>query len=442
MFISEARTTFRLAIPMMIGQVCQMLMAVVDSIMVGHLGVNEMAVLTFANSLFHLPFVFAIGILTCVSVKTSNACGAGDSAAARSSCRHGFYMALVIGVFLFLISWWLSYRLDIFKQPSEVTKITPDYFLILMGSAIPALASIALKNHADALSRPWPPFWISITGVVLNIGLNFLLIDGRAGFPKMGIEGAAVATLIARIFILIGIFVWLVKCGSIQDWVPYKWIRKPVWIDLKNSFQLGFPAGLQMLCEVAVFSAAGLMMGRFDTTSMAAHQIAITCSAVAFMIPLGLSMALTVRVGEAFGAKDYDKMRLIVFSGWLLAGLISIVNAIGFFIFGESITHIFLKDHEVILLGAQLLIIAGVFQIVDGLQVASAAMLRGMQDTKIPALIGLISYWFIGLSTAVLLIYYFNMQAKGVWWGITIGLIAACFMFSLRLWNKMKNVDS
>jgi MATE family multidrug resistance protein len=156
----ESRLTLGLALPLMIGQLSQMLLGVADTLMVGHLGVTELAALTFANSLFHIPLIFGIGLLTGISVFTSNARGANDAPGVRGSCRHGLYLALALGLGLFSLAWFLSLHLEIFQQPPAVTARTGDFFRILMASLIPALASIALKNHADALSRPWPPFWI------------------------------------------------------------------------------------------------------------------------------------------------------------------------------------------------------------------------------------------------------------------------------------------
>ena len=205
----ESRSTLKLALPLMIGQLSQMLLGVADTIMVGRLGVTEMAALTFANTLFHVPFVFGIGLLTSVSVFTSNASGAGDAPGARGSCRHGLYLSLALGLLMFALAWWTSENLGVFGQPPEVVARSQTFFRILMASCIPALASIALKNHADALNRPWPPFWIFLGGVALNVLLNWIMIFGKFGCPALGLEGAAWATLISRTAILIAIFIWL-----------------------------------------------------------------------------------------------------------------------------------------------------------------------------------------------------------------------------------------
>lgn len=439
--LHESRLTLRLAVPLMIGQLSQMLLGVADTVMVGRLGVTELAALTFANSLFHVPFVFGIGILTAVSVATSNSRGANDPPGARGSCRHGIYLAAVIGLGLFAVSWLVSMRLELFGQPPNVSDRTAVYFRILMASLVPALASIALKNHADALNRPWTPFWISLGGVILNIGLNWVMIFGKLGCPPLGFEGAAWATLIARTAILVTLAVWMTRSPDLREWMPRRWLRKPDLADIRRLLAVGLPASVQMLCEVSAFSVAGLMMGRFGPQAMAAHQIAITLAGTAFMIPLGLSMALTVRIGEAAGAGEFHRLRPVAISGWLLVVAYALLAATCFLGFGDRLASLFTEAPGVIELSAGLLVIVGVFQLVDGLQVGSSAMLRGLQDARVPALMGFVSYWIIGLPMSVGLAFGLHLGARGVWWGLAAGLFTACVTLCPRLWKQTRPVS-
>jgi MATE family multidrug resistance protein len=438
--LHESRLTLRLAVPLMIGQLSQMLLGVVDTLMVGHLGVTELAALTFVNSLFHVPFVFGIGLLTGISVMTSNSRGADDSAGARGSCRHGLYLATALGLALFGISWWVSLHLDSFGQPPAVAARATLFFRILMASMIPALASIALKNHADALNRPWPPFWIFLGGVGLNVALNWVMIYGKFGCPALGFEGAAWATLISRVAILVVMIFWLLRAKGLHEWVPYRWFRKPDFADLRRLLAVGFPASLQMGCEVAAFSLAGLIMGRFGSEAMAAHQIAITLAATAFMIPLGLSMALTVRIGEAHGAGESGRLRPIVISGWLLAAGYSLLAAGIFLVFGKFLASLFISAPGVITLAASLLVIVGVFQLFDSLQVVSSAMLRGLRDARVPALMGFAAYWLVGLPVGAGLGFGLHLGAVGVWWGLAAGLGVASITLGPRLWRSTRGV--
>ncbi len=434
----ESRVTLRLALPLMIGQLSQMLLGVADTVMVGHLGVTELAALTFANSLFHVPFVFGIGLLTGVSVMSSNARGAGNTEGGRASCRHGLYLAGALGVLLLAISWGISLHLEMFAQPPQVTERTVVFFRIVMASMIPGLAAIALKNHADALNRPWPPFWIFLGGVLLNIGLNWVLINGELGFPRLGLEGAAWATLISRFAILGAMFMWLLRASGLREWVPYRWFRAPDFPDLGRLLSVGFPASIQMLFEVSAFSLAGLIMGHFGQVAMAAHQITITLAATAFMIPLGLSMALTVRMGEAYGARDFARLRPIAQSGWVLAAAYSLLAAAVFLVFGKMLAGLFIGNPVVISLSASLLVVVGVFQVFDSLQVVSSGMLRGMHDARIPAMMGFASYWLVGLPVGAWLAFHTSAGAVGVWWGLAAGLFVAMITLMPRLWLRVR----
>jgi MATE family multidrug resistance protein len=349
-------------------------------------------------------------------------------------------LSLALGVVLFAITWVVSLRLDIFKQPAEVMQQAKGFFQIIMASLIPALASIALKNHADALNRPWPPFWIFLGGVGLNVVLNWVMIYGNLGCPALGFEGAAWATLISRVAILIAMFWWLKNAKDLREWVPQRWFSTLHFRDLGRLLSVGLPASLQMICEVSAFSSAGLLMGLFEprafaTLALAAHQIAITLAGTAFMIPLGLSMALTVRVGEAVGAGERTRLRPIAVSGWLLGASYSLVAAVGFLIYGRWIASKFIDAPDVIALAASLLVVVGLFQLFDSLQVAAAAMLRGLEDARVPALMGFVSYWVVALPVGAGLAFGCKLGPIGIWWGLAAGLFVASVTLGPRLWK-------
>lgn len=434
-FLTESKQTLKLAFPLVIGQVSQMLLGVADTMMIGDLGVTEMAVLNFANSLFYVPFVFGIGVLTAVSVFTSGAAGGRDTAAGRASCRNGVYIGAAIGVILFLVMGVFSLNLGMFGQPGDVVERTGAYFRIIMLSMIPGLMSMALKNHADALDRPWPPFWIFLWGVVLNVFLNWVMIYGKLGCPALGLAGAAWATMISRTAILVGMFVWLYRGKGMQEWAPIRWLKPPGWVEVRRFLGIGIPSSLQMICEVSAFSVAGLMMGRFGETAMAAHQITLMCAATAFMIPLGLSMALSVRVGTANGAGQRERLRMIAISGWVIALGYAVCGAVVFFTLGGWLASLYTAEVPVIRLAAGLMVVVGIFQLFDSLQVGSASMLRGLQDTRIPALMAVFAYWFVGLPVSVVLSITYGQGALGVWWGLAVGLFIACVMMVPRLWK-------
>jgi MATE family multidrug resistance protein len=434
--LGETRPILKLAVPLIIGQLGQMLLGVADTVIVARAGVLEVAALAFSNVLFHVPLVFGIGVLTCISVRTANARGADDPGAARASCCNGMWLSLGLGALLFAIMAALTPKLAWFGQPADVTARAPVFYLILMASLIPALASIALKNHADAMNRPWPPFWVFLGGVALNVVLAIALVFGKWGLPALGLEGAGWATLAARWAIVAAMLVWLNSSRALDGWVPRRWFVLPEVAGLKHLLALGLPASVQMLCEVGAFTTAGLLVGSFGTDALAAHQIALTCAATAFMVPLGLSMALTVRIGEAFGAGEHHRLRPIALSGWGLAFGFTFLSGLVFLLAGEPLARLFVADPAVVRVAASLLVVVGVFQISDGVQVASASMLRGLHDVRLPALLGFVSYWLVGLPIAAWLAFGLHLGPRGVWWGLACGLAAAALVLTPRLWGK------
>ncbi len=432
----ESKTIFILALPLIIGQIGQMLLGLVDSIMVAKLGVTELAALTLANNLFFVPFVFGIGIMTCVSVRTATAKGAGDAADARSICRNSTYLALIVGTLFFLTAWLGNGLIENLKQDPVVAGRSREYFVIISASLIPALVSISLKNHVDALDRMWTAFNISMAAVVLNIFLNWVLIYGALGAPALGLEGAGYATLISRVILVIAMLIWFAKDKSLSKWTPHRWFTRLDTGELKALTKLGFPAGLQTLTEVGAFVMSGILIGMISKEALAAQQIAMVCAGIAFMIPLGISIALTIRIGEKVGQELTSNIRITYLSGWALTLVFSTLTAISFLVFGGDMAKQFIENEpEVIAYATSFLVVAGVFQIVDGQQVASIGMLRGLHDTTTPAIIGFFSYWIVGIPFGYWLAFHAGVGPIGVWWGLALGLTVASFLLAIRLWR-------
>ncbi len=434
--LGESRATIRLAIPLIVGQLGQMLISLSDTLMLGWLGVTQLAACSFANTLIYLPMMFGIGMSMAVSIRVSQARGAGDPAAARAALRHGLYVTLALGVLTLGAAFAILPFLGVFRQDPDVIGIVPNFLLILAASMIPAMASMAVKNHADAMNRPWPVFWISIGGVALNIFLNWILIFGKMGAPELGLEGAAVATLIARTASLAGMIFWCLRDKDIREWVPVRWFRAPDWPAVKDLLATGFPASMHLLAEVSAFVAATLIIGNMGEAQLASHQVAIQCAATVFMIPLGISMALTVRVGEAFGAKNREVMRPIVLSGWSMGIAFTFLSASAFVIFNRGLAGLFIDDPRVLEMASALLIVAAAFQFCDALQIISAGALRGLDDVKTPAWIAFWAYWVVSIPLGWVFAYPLGMGVTGMWWGITAGLTITAVLLGRRIWKK------
>jgi MATE family multidrug resistance protein len=434
--LDESRVTIRLAIPLIIGQLGQMLISLSDTLMLGWLGVTPLAACSFANTLIYLPMMFGIGMSMAVSIRVSQARGANDPAAARAALRHGLYITLGLGVLTVVAALAIRPFLWVFQQDPSVVATVPNFLLILAASMIPAMGSMAVKNHADAMNRPWPVFWISIGGVGLNVLLNWMLIFGKLGAPEIGFEGAAVATLIARTASLIGMILWCRGDPGLREWVPLRWLRAPDWAAVKDLMRTGFPASMQLLAEVSAFVMATFIIGYMGKEQLASHQVAIQCAATIFMIPLGISMALTVRIGEAFGAKNRAVMRPILASGWSMGVAFTLVSATAFIVFNRELAGLFIDDPAVREMAASLLVVAAAFQFCDSLQIIAAGGLRGLDDVHTPAWIAFWAYWVVSIPLGWVMAVKLGMGVTGMWWGITLGLTITAILLGRRVWKK------
>ncbi|MCB1061665.1 MAG: MATE family efflux transporter [Verrucomicrobiae bacterium] len=433
---NEGRSTLLLAFPLIAGQVGQMLMGVADTLMIGRLGVVPLAAATFANNVLHLPLMIGIGMMMAVSIRVSQARGAKDQAAARDALRHGLLIGHIVGIMAVALAVVLLPFLGHFRQDPDVTEAAGLYFLIVSVSMIPAIGAMAVKNHADAMNHPWPAFWIVLGGVALNVLLNWILIYGRFGIPAYGLEGAGIATLIARSVALAALLWWCVGSRHLCGWVPVHWFRRPDWTAVRSLVRVGLPASLQLLAEISAFVGATILIGTLGKEALASHQVAITCAAMVFMVPLGLAMALTVQIGEAWGAGELKRMRPIVVSGWLMVIAFTVLSANVFLFFNRSIAGWFLTESDALQLAASLLVVAAVFQFSDALQIVSAGALRGLDDVKGPAWVAFFAYWVISLPIGWWLAFRQEWGVAGMWWGITIGLTLTALILGVRIWRK------
>lgn len=434
--IPEGRLTAALALPLAAGQISQMLIALADTLMVGRLGVLPLAAATFANNVLYLPFIFGLGFSMAISIRVSQARGAGDQPAARAALRHGLYLSLAVGVLTMLGVWGIQPFLGLFRQEPEIIRAVPRYFLLVAASMIPAMGVMAVKNHADAMNKPWTPFWIMLAGAGLNVVFNWIFIYGKLGAPRMGLDGAGLATLLARLAMLAAMIWWCMRARAIRDWVPTHWFRAPEWSAVRDLLRLGLPTSLQLLAEVSAFVMATLLIGTLGPDALASHQVAMTCAATIFMVPLGLSQALTVRMGEAWGALQYARLRLVLVSGWGLALAFTVCSAQAFLFFNHTIAGWFLTDPTAAALTANLLLVSAAFQVSDAMQVSSAGALRGLGDVKVPSWIAFVAYWIISIPIGWFLAFPARMGVAGMWWGITLGLTTTALALGVRIWRK------
>lgn len=432
LFFKEARATLGLALPIVVGQVSQMLMGVTDSIMIGRIGAVPLAASAFASGVFSVFFVIGIGLLLPVAVFVSREHGAGDDRAGASWLQHGVALALVASLIEMLVMLGLAGAFHRMGQPPEVlAEIGPFYTLITV-SLLPVLLFQVFRQFAEALGRPWVPMVIMLAAVALNVGLNWILIYGHLGAPALGLAGAGWATLLSRITALVVIVTWLRKAESFRSVMPDTWVTGLRLARVREMLRIGVPAAVMLFFEVGGFMMAAVMMGWLGATALAAHQIALSCAAFMFMFPLGLSMAVGMRVGKAVGEGRTELLRPIAGGALAMSCAIMSVSAVGFWLGGEWLARGFVNDAEVVTLAARLLVVAAIFQLFDGAQVIGSGALRGLADVRVPAVITFIAYWLLAIPGGYVLGLHTSLGAVGIWTGLATGLAVAAVLLGLR----------
>ncbi len=430
--VRELRPTLLLAFPIASGHLSQMLMGFADTLMIGRVGVVPLAAAAFANTLVHFLFVIGIGLLSSVAVLGSHAHGAGDRRETGEVLRRGVAIGLGSGLLMFGLLWGSFPVLGLLRQPPEVVAASLNYLWLVSASLPLVMVVVAFRNFSEAQSVPWPAFWAGLVSVALNVFLNWVLIYGNLGFPAYGLDGAGMATLASRAFNLVLLVAWLRRDPRVRPAWPGRWRAPLAWRPVAAMLRLGFPVGMQIFMEVAAFSGTTLLMGWLGVVEIAAHQIAITCAATTFMVPLGVSLAVAIRVGQVIGAGEPGRARPIGFSAVGLAVLLSGLFAAVFILANRALAGLFTADPVTKALAARLIVVAGLFQFFDGVQVVSVGALRGAKDVRRPLAIIFAAYWIVAIPCGAALAFGTPMGAVGLWTGLALGLACAAAGLSAR----------
>jgi len=440
-YTKEFAYNLKLAYPVILGMLGHTFVAFADNIMVGQLGTAELAAVSLGNSFVFIAMSLGIGFSTAITPLVAEADGAGNNAGSKSALKHGLVLCTGLGFSLFLIILLCKPLLYVMQQPEEVVALAIPYLELVAFSLVPLIIFQAFKQFSEGLSQTKFPMYATILANVINIILNYLLIFGSFGFPKLGIVGAAIGTLVSR-FVMVG-YIWFLlnrkqKYRAYVTRFNFKNIEKKV---IQKIVSLGFPSALQMFFEVAIFTAAIWLSGVLGKNAQAANQIALNLSSMTFMVGMGLSVAAMVRVGNQKGLLDFKALRNIAQSIFFLTFLLEVVFALLFLLGRHWLPTIYLDvgdvtnqmdNAEVILLASELLLVAAIFQISDGIQVVVLGALRGLQDVKIPTGITFIAYWLIGFPASYYLGLYTTYKSTGIWIGLLLGLSASAVMLYIR----------
>jgi multidrug resistance protein, MATE family len=440
-YTSEFKYNWKLAAPVMLGMLGHTFVSFVDNIMVGQIGTAELAAVSLGNSFMFIAMSVGIGFSTAITPLIAEADSADNFKQAKSTFKHGLFLCTVLGIILFLGVFFAKPLMYLMQQPEEVVALAIPYLDLVAFSIIPLVVFQALKQFSDGMSMTRYPMYATLIANIVNIVLNYLLIFGKFGFPALGIVGAAFGTVISR-FIMLAYLWWLLakkeRTKALVTNIKFFILEK---LMLQKFINLGAPSAMQMLFEVAIFTAAIWLSGLLGKNAQAANQIALNLSSMTFMVAMGLSVASMIRVGNQKGLKKFKELRRIAFSIFLLGILLAIFYGSVFFLFHKSLPKIYVDftdaanyadNLEVVRIASQLLFAAAIFQISDTIQVVVLGALRGLQDVKIPTIITFISYWVIGFPISYFLGKASMYGSFGIWLGLLAGLSTAAIFLYMR----------
>lgn len=432
------KETLKLAYPVVIGQLGHMMLGVVDSLMVGKLGAVPLAASSLVNGLILLIIVLGIGMSVALTPLVAIAKGSGNNDQCGIILRQGLLVNLVFSILLVFVVYFFADIIYYLDQPYEVAVLAESYLKILSFSIIPFMMFQTYKQFIEGLSFTKPAMIILILANVVNVFGNWVLIFGNLGMPRLELDGAGFATLLTRISIAVAIIIYVIYSKQFKQYDPTLKFKSINWSIIKKILDLGIPGGFQMFFEVGGFAFAAVMIGWIGAKELAAHQIAINLASITFMVGLGLSIAATIRVGNYLGKKDLIGIKNAGYSALFIVAIIMGSFGIMFIILRNFLPTLYIMDSVVIEIASSLIIIAAIFQVVDGLQVVGIGLLRGLTDLKAPMVIAFIAYWVIGLPVAYLLGFTFGYGVEGVWISFVVGLSIAAIFFIRRFQRFLK----
>ncbi|SFF05272.1 MATE family efflux transporter [Thermoflexibacter ruber] len=439
-YFSHYRQTIHLALPIIAGQLSQILISLADNTMVGNFDSQSLAASALANAIFWSIFIVGIGITLGLTPPVAASSATGDIKTCQRYFKHGIVLYSSIGFFIFLFIVAISFFLDSLGQQLEVATLARPYLQILGGSAFFVLIFQSIKQFMHGISHTKEPMYIEFGEAGLNILLNYTFIFGNFGFPALGLLGAGIATILARMLGCIALVILFVSSSHFAKYREgFEW-KVFAFKDFKYLIKLGVPIGLSMLFETSAFAMSNVMMGWIGADELAAHQIALNVASTTFLVAMGISSATAVRTANQLGLKNVGELRMAGKAGMLINLVFMASCVLIISIFHNVIPMLYVKEVEVQKIASILLIVAALFQLSDGLQVACMGALRGITDVKIPTFITLFAYWGIGIPLGYVLGFVLDIGAVGIWISLFIALTVAAILLTLRFLDKSKRI--
>ena len=432
----EISILLKIGLPVILAQLLQMSMSFVDTVMAGRLSPEDLAAVAVGSSML-MPFVvLCLGCMMAVTPIVAQNVGGREFNKIGKNARQVLWLSLILAIPSFFILRNLDGAFVLIGVTDEIIPIASGYLKAISWGIIPAYAYGALRYFNEGLSVTRPAMFVALAGTLVNIPANYILMFGKLGFPQLGAVGTGYASAIVFTVMFIGMFVFTFKYKAYNRFEIFSRFRLPEKKYLGELLRVGVPIGISSSMEVTMFAAVSLLVSTISTLAIAGHQIAINFAAMMFMIPFGLSVAISARVGNSIGKKRPEEARFRGYVGVVVSCIIMACTALLMFLFPRTIASIYTDDAAVIEMAVQLIFMAAIFQLSDGLQVSGFGALRGLKDTKIPMYVNLIAYWIIGIPFAYYMGFVAGFGAPGLWMGLIAGLTIAGILHNIRFYRK------
>ena len=436
------QTNLKLAIPVVISQLGHTLVHAADSIIVGHfVGTTALAAVSLVNSIFTIILVIGIGLSYGLTPLIAQENGRKNYDECGKLLSNSLLINIISGIGLYILVYFGSLLvLNNLNQSAEVVKQAKPYLSLLGFSIIPLMFFMTFKQFAEGLGFTKQAMMISIWGNVFNVCLGIIFVKGLFGIQPMGIKSVGLSTLIDRSVMAIVMGVYVLRSKHFKVYLKSFTTKSINKFRSLSILKIGAPVAMQYTFEVSAFSAAAILIGTIGAVEQAAHQIAINLASMTYMMAGGISAAATIKTGNSFGRKDFLELRLSAISSYHIVLIFMGIMALIFSVFNRDLPYIYTSDPSVIAIAAQLLIIAGLFQLFDGAQVVGLGVLRGIGDVNIPTFIAFIAYWVVGLPIGYYLGIVLKMGANGIWYGLTLGLLVSAVLLFMRFQHFSKKL--
>jgi MATE family multidrug resistance protein len=437
----ESQKLLTIGSPIIATQLISMGLNFTDTVMAGNLSALDLAAVAIGNAIYMPVAVFCMATLIAINPVVSQFLGARKFDEIGKSARQLFWLILMLSIPAFFLLRNLDLVMIWMNVTPEIIPIADGYLNAVSWGILPLLIYAGVRYFSEGLSVTKPAMFVASGALIINIGANYVLMYGKLGFPQLGAIGTGYATAIVSFFAAVAFVTFTAKFKPFKRFNIFERTKGPEWKYISELIKVGVPNGISSSMEVLLFATVSLLMGTLSVKAAAAHQIAINVAATMFMIPFGLSLAISQRVGFSIGQGSLEKARFRGFIGILICAGVMTFTAFLLFLFPEFIISIYTDDPEVTLVAVSLLFMAAVFQISDGLQIGGFGALRGLKDTRVPMFVNFISYWIIGFPVGYFLGIYIDYGPEGLWIGLICGLTVAAVLHNYRF-NKLTKAES